>query len=151
MKLLPSIMLMALPLGATLPLAAQHVSAASSLSAGEALAPSLPAEEVHIRTGIIILGNLYKAMAQVQDEQSAQAAVPTIVRITRELHAWAQGVSSLPPLSDEMRQMYETRYLPIIRQLNDHLSAQGERLAASEYFGSQDLSTALVSLYCSTQ
>lgn len=117
----------------------------------QAPTPSLPPEELHIRTGIIILGNLYNALASVSDKDSAQAAVPTVMRLSRELQAWAQGVSALPPLSDEAKLVYEKRYMSAIERLNDHLRAQGERLAASDYFGSQDLSTALISLYISVQ
>lgn len=115
------------------------------------MADRLPQEEQYIRAGIVLLGGLYNTLAQVQDHDSAQAAVATIVRLTRELQTWAQGVAALPPLSEETKTMYEVRYLPMIRQLNDHLRVQGERLAASDYYGSQDLSTALISLYCTTQ
>lgn len=113
--------------------------------------PEIPAEEMQIRAGVVLLGMLYSALAKVHDHTSAQSAVPTIVRLTRELHTWGQTMNALPPLSESDRGMYEARYLPAIRRLNEHLRAQGERLAASEYFGSQDLSTALVSLYCTTQ
>lgn len=114
-------------------------------------APLLPPEERHIRAGIVLLGTIYNTLARVNDAQSAQMAVPTIVRLTREVQTWAQGVAALPPLDDESRSLYEERYLPIITRINDYLRAQGERLAASGYFGSQDLSTALMSLYNTTR
>lgn len=114
-------------------------------------APLLPPEEQHIRAGIVLLGSLYNVLAQVNDPQSAQAAVPTIVRLTREIQTWAQAVTALPPLDAEKRTLYEVRYLPTIQRINDYLRVQGERLAASDYFGSQDLSTALISLYWTTQ
>lgn len=113
--------------------------------------PALPQEELHIRAGVVLLGMLYNTLARVQDHESAQAAVPVIVRLTHDLQTWGQGVSTLPQLDEETRSMYENRYLPAIRRLNDHLRVQGERLAASDYFGSQDLSTALISLYASVQ
>ena len=134
---------------AALPLLeAQQVQGDASLLPSE---PELSTEETHIRAGIVLLGMLCNTLAKVSDHESAQAAVPVIVRITRELHAWGQGTNALPPLSEELKEEYELRYLPAIRRLNDHLRVQGERLAASEYFGCQDLSTALVSLYVSSQ
>lgn len=111
----------------------------------------LPTEEVHIRTGMMLLSTLYNTLAKVKDRETAQASVPGVVRLTRELHAWGQAMNTLPPLSEPDREMYETRYLPAIRRLNEHLRAQGERLAASEYFGSQDLAVSLISLYVTTQ
>lgn len=139
-------MIAAIACGAAAPLMAQQ-----SWSAAPSEETPLPAGEMHIRTGIVLMGQIYKTLAQIQDSQSAQASVATIVRYTRELHVWAQAIASLPPLTDEMRHSYERRYLPIIQQLNDHLRVQGERLAASDYYGSQDLSTALISLYCAVQ
>lgn len=114
-------------------------------------AAPLPSEEVLLRSGIIILNNIYRTLVAVHDHQTAQAAVPVLVRLTHELQAWARSMATLPPLSEENKAKYEARYLPIIRQINEHLRVQGERLAASEYFGSQDLSTALMSLYISAQ
>lgn len=118
---------------------------------GETLEPSFPKEELHIRSGVMLLASLYDVLAKVQDKASAQAAVPKIVRISRDLHAWGQAVASLPPLSEKEMRVYENRYLPIIRRVNDHLRAQGERLAAWEYYGSQDLEYALISLYTMAQ
>lgn len=120
-------------------------------SAAQLLPPEIPAAERQIRAGLVLLRSLCIALAAVQDRESAQASIPTIVRITRELQTWAQGMAALPPLSEEERSLYEMRYLPIIGQMNDLLRVQGERLAASDYFGSQDLATALISLYSITQ
>lgn len=118
---------------------------------GDIRIPSLSAEEQHIRSGILLLASLYEALAKVQDHASAQAAAPTVVRLSRDLHVWAQGVSALPAVDAELLAVYEKRYLPAIRRINDHLRAQGERLAASDYYGSQDLASALVSLYSMAQ
>ncbi len=111
----------------------------------------LPPEEKHLRIGIIILAQLCKTLSEVNDAQSAQAAVPIIVRLSRELHMWGQGLTHLPQRSEETMRAYEQRYLPMIEKLNSHLRVQGERLTASSYFGSQDLSTALIALYSSVQ
>ena len=111
----------------------------------------LPPEEKHLRTGIIILAQLCKTMSEVNDPQSAQAAVPIIVRLSRELHLWGQGIAQLPQRNETLMSTYERRYLPIIEKLNSHLRVQGERLAASSYYGSQDLPTALMALYSSVQ
>lgn len=120
-------------------------------NAAQPLEQELPREEVQIRSGIVLLGTLCNTLAKVQDHASAQAAVPGIVRLTRDLHAWGQAMNALPQLSESDKSMYEARYLPVIRRLNEHLRAQGERLAASEYFGSQDLAVSLISLYVTTQ
>lgn len=124
---------------------------AAEAAAVEPPLPALPAEELHLRTGIMLLAALQKTLAQVSDRQSAQAAVSEVVRLTRELHNWAQGVAVLPVLSKDEVQVYERRYLPAIQQLNDYLRAQGERLAASDYFGVQDLGLALIALYTMAQ
>ena len=131
--------------------AAQQVSGTTRLTLDDESSAILSPEELHIRSGIVILAKLYQSMARVQDHDTAQECVPVLVRLTGELQAWGQGVAMLPPLDDAAKSAYESRYLPVIRKLNDHLRTQGERLAASDYFGSQDLATALMSLYMSTQ
>lgn len=113
--------------------------------------PAMPTEEQHMRAGIMLLAALYDSLARVQDFAGAQAAAPEVARIARELHAWAQGVSALPPLGEKEVRAYERRYLPTIRRVNEHLRAQGERLSASDYYGSQDLAAALISLYSMAQ
>lgn len=125
----------------------------SNAPVGEAPAPEtdLPKEEQHLRKGVMLLAALYDTLMKVQDQSSAQAAVPKIVRLTRELHAWGQGVTALPQLSEKEARTYESRYLPLINRVNEHLRAQGERLAAWEYYGSQDLEYALISLYTMAQ
>lgn len=113
--------------------------------------PAMPIEELHMRSGILLLASLCESLAKVKDADSAQEAVPEITRISRDLHQWAQGVSALPPLGEKEVSAYERRYLPTIRRVNDHLRAQGERLAAAEYYGSQELASALISLYSMAQ
>lgn len=143
------IALVAFVAGAALLCPAQQPSVGAV--SGELQLPSVPVEEQYMRSGIMLLASLYEALAKVQDRDGAQAAVPEINRISRDLHTWAQGLSALPPLGEREMRSYERRYLPAIRRVNDHLRAQGERLAASDYFGSQDLATALVSLYAMIQ
>ncbi len=113
-------------------------------------APLLP-EEAHIRAGIVMLGKLYNVLAQVEDTASAQAAVPAIVGLAREMRSWGQAVAGLPLRGPEIIRVYEHRYLPIIEKLNGYLRAQGERLAASNYYDTQDLATALLALYSTAQ
>ncbi|MBR2144264.1 MAG: hypothetical protein IJ956_01915 [Akkermansia sp.] len=40
--------------------------------------------------------------------------------------------------------VYEDRYLPIIRKINKIMQDQADRLAAAEYYGSQNLPAALI-------
>lgn len=123
---------------------------ASLPPAGQESVPVLP-EEAHIRAGIVILGRLYNTLAHVRDADSAQAAVPVIVGLTRAVRSWGQAVTGLPLRSPEVIKTYEQRYLPIIDKLNGYLRAQGERLAASNYYDTQDLATALLALYSTVQ
>ncbi len=123
---------------------------ASLPPAGQESVP-VPPEEAHIRAGIVILGRLYNTLAHVRDADSAQAAVPVIVGLTRAVRSWGQAVTGLPLRSPEVIKTYEQRYLPIIDKLNGYLRAQGERLAASNYYDTQDLATALLALYSTVQ
>ncbi len=119
-------------------------------SAGEE-ETALPPEEKHIRTGIILLAKLYKTLTGVEDGTSAQAAVPIVVELTRELQEWGQMVPTLPPCSQEVMDAYELKYMPVIRKINDYLRVQGERLAAANYYESRDLLDALLALYGTVQ
>lgn len=112
---------------------------------------TLPPEERHIRTGIILLAKLYKTLAGVEDSTGAQAAVPIVVELTRELQEWGQMVPTLPLRSQEVMDAYELKYMPVIRKINDYLRVQGERLAAAKYYESRDLLDALLALYSSVQ
>ncbi len=117
----------------------------------ESASTSLPPEETHIRAGIVLLGKLYNILARVKDARSAQEAVPSIMSLSNELHAWGQKVPSLPLRSPDVMGAYERQYLPIIEKLNGYLRVQGERLAASNYYDTQDLATVLLTLYSSVQ
>ncbi len=108
---------------------------------------TLPPEEKHIRTGIILLAKLYKTLTGVEDGTSAQAAVPIIVELTREMQEWGQMVPTLPLRDQEVIDAYELKYMPVIRKINDYLRVQGERLAAANYYESRDLLDALLALY----
>ncbi len=113
---------------------------------GEAQPPhgSLPESEARIRSGIILLGNLCQNMAAINDYNSAEAAVPGLMRLCEELKVWVQSFNSLAPLSELEAQVYEERYLPTIRKINNIIEAQAERLGAAEYYGSKNLPAALV-------
>lgn len=108
--------------------------------------PKLEAGEGRIRAGIVLLGILHDTLAGVNDKESADAATGAIMRLSREMQEWAQGFAALPPLDDETRALYEDKYLPVIRQMNNRIKAQGERIAAAEFYGSQNLPAALVRL-----
>lgn len=102
--------------------------------------------EARIRAGIVLQGILHDTLAGVKDKESAESATGAIMRLSREMQEWAQGFAALPPLDEETRGLYEEKYLPIIRQMNNRIKAQGERIAAAEFYGSQNLPAALVRL-----
>ncbi len=113
--------------------------------------PELSVGETRIRAGIVLLGALHDTMARVQDKESAEAAVTVIMRLTRELPAWGQGFAALPPLDEETQSTLEKRYLPIINQLNERIQIQADRIAAAEFYGSENLPAALIKLVNSVQ
>ena len=113
--------------------------------------PELSVGESRIRAGIVLLGSLHDVMARVVDNESAEAAVPIIMRLTRELPTWGQGFAALPPLDEETQSTLEKRYLPIINQLNELIQIQADRLAAAEFYGSANLPAALIKLVNSVQ
>ena len=104
----------------------------------------LPEGEKRIRRGIILLGTLCQRMGEIKDHDSAEAAVPHVMRLCEELQTWAQSFTSLPPVSSLEIQVYEERYLPAIRKINQLMETQADRLAAAEYYGSRNLPAALV-------
>lgn len=106
-------------------------------------AQNLPEGERRLRRGIILLGSLCQCMAGVRDYNSAEAAVPQVMRLCEELQQWSQSFSNLPPLSEVEVQVYEDRYLPTIRKINQVIEAQADRLGAAEYYGSRNLPAAL--------
>lgn len=107
--------------------------------------------EARIRAGIVLLGILHDTMARIQDRDSAEAAVPTILRLVREFQTWGQGFTALPPLDEETQSDYEKRYIPIINNLNANIQIQADRIAAAEFYGSEALPAALVRLINSVQ
>lgn len=108
--------------------------------------PALPAEEEKIRSGIMMLAGLHDILAKIQDKESAENAVASIMRFNGRLQAWGHSFSALPPLDDATRELYEQRYLPIIERLNSRIQAQADRLASAEFYGSRNLPAALVKL-----
>ncbi len=115
---------------------------------GEKL-PLSPAE-AHLRTGVVMLAKLYKCLADVKDSQTAQSAVPGVVQVTRDLQTWIQTLYSMKQNTEE-QEAIERVYVPIIEKLNSYIEVQGERLSAANYYGSQDLATALTALYVMAQ
>lgn len=107
-------------------------------------AQHLPEGERRLRRGLILLGSLCQCMAGVRDYNSAEAAVPQIMRLCEELQQWSQSFSNLPPLSEVEVQVYEDRYLPTIRKINQVMETQADRLGAAEYYGSRNLPAVLV-------
>lgn len=128
--------LCAIPAWAT-PIAADTASPASDI-------PALPEGEKRLRQGIIIIGKLTQSMAEINNKETADAAVPQIMRMCEELRQWTQAFNNLPPLSETETIVYEDRYLPIIRKINKIMQDQADRLAAAEYYGSQNLPAALI-------
>ncbi len=132
--------------------ALQPVQAEASASGAEAQqAAELSEAELRIRAGIVMLGRLHDLLARIKDEASAEAAVAPIMRSSAEFQKWAQSFSSLPPLDADTRRLYETRYLPIIDELNTRIRIQGERIASAEFYGSQNLPAALVRMVTAMQ
>ena len=109
-------------------------------------APLLPEGEQRIRTGIIMMADLYKCMASVRDKDSAEAAVPQIMRLCESFSKWPQAFTNMPPLSEPEIQAYEDRYMPTINRINKMIEEQADRLSAAEYYGSLNLPAALVRL-----
>ena len=96
--------LCAIPAWAT-PIAADTASPASDI-------PALPEGEKRLRQGIIIIGKLTQSMAEINNKETADAAVPQIMRLCEELRQWTQAFNNLPPLSETETIVYEDRYLP---------------------------------------
>lgn len=104
----------------------------------------LPEGQQRIVNGIILLQQLYQCMAEVTDNDTAEAAVPRLLKLNEELLRWTQSFANLPPLSEPEVAAYEERFLPAIRKINQAIEAQADRIAAAEYYGSQNLPAALV-------
>lgn len=108
-----------------------------------------PAEN-HIRAGIVILAKIHDELAKVQDRDSAEEAVPPLMRLGEQLTIWAKASATLPQLSDLERMEMEDKYMPVITRLNNRIKSQGERIAAAEFYGSRNLPAALVHIVQST-
>lgn len=107
---------------------------------------NLPPAEQKLRAGLILLHSLAQTMAGVKDKDTADAAVPAIMRYAKEFPAWAKSFNALPPLEEMEQIIYEDQYLPVIEKLNQIIKAQANRLAAAEYYNSPQLLTALAHL-----
>lgn len=121
-------------------------NAEEASSAPDASQTELSPGEQRLQAGIVMLGNLYNLLAGIRDNESAEKAVAPLMRLSSELNLWAQGFTSLPPMTENEQVICEDRYLPIIRKINMSIKVQGERLASAEYYGSQNLPAALVRL-----
>lgn len=104
----------------------------------------LPEGQQRLVNGMLLLQKLYQIMAEVTDNDTAEAAVPKLMRLNEELRFWAQSFTNLPPLSEPEVAAYEERFLPTIRRINQAIEAQAGRIAAAEYYGSRNLPAALV-------
>lgn len=104
----------------------------------------LPKGQQRLINGILLLQNLYQCMAGVTNNETAEAAVPKLMKLHEELRLWSQSFTNLPPLSEPEVAAYEERFLPAIRRINQAIEAQAGRIAAAEYYGSRNLPAALV-------
>ncbi|MBR1982614.1 MAG: hypothetical protein IKA23_07675 [Akkermansia sp.] len=131
--------------------AASTVVAGSAGSTEQDSDAGLSDTEKQIRHGIVLLGKLCQCMAAVKDNDTAEAAVPEIMRLSEAFRQWPQGFTKLPPVSGLEALTYEERYMPTIRKINHIIEAQAGRLAAAEYYGSRNLAAALVRLAQTSQ
>lgn len=123
---------------------AEHAAPVADAPLQSPATAGLPLPEQRLREGLVLLAALHDTMSHIQDDDTAEAAVAPLMRLHRALQEWAQTFSTLPPLTDKEQQLYEENYLPLFRKLNSRIRAQGERLAAAEYYGSRDLPAALM-------
>lgn len=130
----------ALPQG----ISAAPVAEAPAAAAAPSAPAALPLPEQRVREGLVLLNALHDTMARIQDNDSAEAAVAPLMRLHRAVQEWSQSFSTLPPLTEQEQQAYEEQYLPLFKKLNNRIRTQGERLAAAEYYGSRDLTAALM-------
>lgn len=106
----------------------------------------LPPVEAHIRTGIILLNDLNRCLAGIDNQEKANNAVPKLLEIQLKLTQWGQGFNALPKEEPELIEQYNKYYLPIIEQINAALQIQSQRLQAAEYYQSRNLGAALINL-----
>lgn len=106
----------------------------------------LPEGQQRLIGGLILLQKLYICLSGITNNDTAEAAVPTLMQLNDQLRQWSGSFSSLPPLSEPEVLAYEDRFLPAIRKMNQGIEAQAARIAAAEYYGSRNLPAALVRL-----
>lgn len=110
------------------------------------VASELPPEEQMVRAGVVLLSQVQDILADIRDQDSAEAAVAPLMRLNAKLQEWARAFAAQPPLTEEEQRVYEERYLPLIEKLNNRIRTQGERLASAEYYGSRNLPAVLIRL-----
>lgn len=98
---------------------------------------------LHIEKGVQLLESLEAMMAAVGNRESADKVADKLGLMSRELQKWVQGFAALPPLDEEEGQVYCDRYLGTVRDLNDRIREQGNRLSAAQYYGSVKLAQEL--------
>lgn len=106
----------------------------------------LPEGQQRLIAGIMLLQKLYVCLAGITSNDTAEAAVPTLMQLNEQLRQWSGSFTNLPPLSEPEVLAYEDRFLPAIRKINHGIEAQAARIAAAEYYGSRNLPAALVRL-----
>ncbi len=108
--------------------------------------PQISNLELHIRAGVILLAQLHQSMASINSEESAKAALATLIKLQSSLQEWGLAFNTMQDIDDALLIRYQEAYLPIIEKFNKSISIQADRLHSAEYYGSQDLLAALVSL-----
>lgn len=142
MKISPIILAAAL---ASVCAAQPPVVSEESKAAGADLS-QLPEGQQRLIGGLILLQKLYVCLSGITNNDTAEAAVPTLMQLNEQLRQWSGSFSNLPPLSEPEVLAYEERFLPAIRKMNQGIESQAARIAAAEYYGSRNLPAALVRL-----
>ena len=126
------------------PAAAQSTPATGAAQSAAPAEEQLSQADIHVRTGITLLAQLHDVLAKIQDKDTAEEAVPPLMRLEEALTRWSKSTAAMPPLSDLERMEMEDKYLPVIKRLNARIKSQAERVAAAEFYGSRNLPAALV-------
>ena len=126
------------------PAAAQSTPATGVAQSAAPAQEQLSQADIHVRTGITLLAQLHDVLAKIQDKDTAEEAVPPLMRLEEALTRWSKSTAAMPPLSDLERMEMEDKYLPVIKRLNARIKSQAERVAAAEFYGSRNLPAALV-------
>ncbi len=106
----------------------------------------LPEAEKHVREGLQLLASLYEVLEGINDPNSAEAAVAKLIGIQKQLIQWGQKFSTLTPLTKEEQSRYENAYLPLIREINEHIRGQAQRLHSAQYYNSKNLPLVLIDI-----